>query len=134
MKMFYIASPLGAKGKDAKEKIKENMKNAKRYAKEITELTGVKTIAPHSFLPEYLDDTIPEQRALGLHLGIEILKACDAIVVCGERISPGMEAEIKLAQKENKPVYCYYEDLDGNWVFESFAERDFLWMSKKMLA
>ena len=54
-------------------------------------------IAPHSFLPEYLDDSIPEEREAGLAFGLSVLRLSKAIIVCGSRISSGMQGEIKMA-------------------------------------
>ena len=45
---------------------------------------GGRTIAPHSFLPEYLDDHIPQERQVALDFGLSILKICKALVVCGD--------------------------------------------------
>lgn len=59
---------------------------------------GYTPIAPHLIYPQMLDDTIPEQRKLGLALGYRLLEACSEMWVCGERISNGMAAEIHHAE------------------------------------
>lgn len=59
---------------------------------------GYTPIAPHLIYPQILDDTIPEQRELGLTLGYRILEACSEMWVCGERISDGMTKEIHHAE------------------------------------
>lgn len=56
-------------------------------------------VAPHLIYPQILDDTIPEQRELGLTLGYHLLAACSEMWVCGERISDGMAKEIHHAER-----------------------------------
>ena len=96
MKLVYICSPLrGA--------IEENIKKAHRYC-EYAAGCGVIPLAPHTIFTAYLQDTIPEQRALGLKMGLELLKRCDEIWVCGDEISRGMQGEIDLAAKLHIPT------------------------------
>ena len=54
---------------------------------------GYTPVASHLIYPQILDDTIPEQRELGLTLGYHLLAAC------GERISDGMAKEIHHAER-----------------------------------
>ena len=96
MKLVYICSPLrGA--------IEENNKKAHRYC-EYAAGCGVIPLAPHTIFTAYLQDTIPEQRAQGLKMGLELLKRCDEIWVCGDEISQGMQGEIDLAAKLHIPT------------------------------
>lgn len=96
MKLVYICSPLrGA--------IEENIKKAHRYC-EYAAGCGVIPLAPHTIFTAYLQDTIPEQRAQGLKMGLELLKRCDEIWVCGDEISQGMQGEIDLAAKLHIPT------------------------------
>ena len=60
---------------------------------------GYTPVAPHLIYPQILDDTIPEQRELGLTLGYHLLAACSEMWVCGERISDGMAKEIHHAER-----------------------------------
>jgi hypothetical protein len=96
LKLVYICSPLrGA--------IEENIKKAHRYC-EYAAGCGVIPLAPHTIFTAYLQDTIPEQRAQGLKMGLELLKRCDEIWVCGDEISQGMQGEIDLAAKLHIPT------------------------------
>jgi hypothetical protein len=73
LKLVYICSPLrGA--------IEENIKKAHRYC-EYAAGCDVIPLAPHTIFTAYLQDTIPEQRAQGLKMGLELLKRCDEIWV-----------------------------------------------------
>ena len=59
---------------------------------------GYTPIATHLYLPQILNDDIPEQRRRGLRAGKEILETCGTIII-GARygISEGMAAEIEAA-------------------------------------
>ena len=66
--IVYICSPLSA---STKEGIRQNMEKAAHYARLVSGTFGCRAIAPHSFLPEYLDDNIPEEREAGLAFGLQ---------------------------------------------------------------
>ena len=108
--LVYICSPLSA---PTKEGIRKNMEKAAYYAGLVSGVTGCRAIAPHSFLPEYLDDDIPEEREAALAFGLDLLKLSKAIVVCGSRISSGMRGEIRLAGELNIPAYALIESVGG---------------------
>ena len=100
----YLASPLSAK---TQEGIKANMELA---VKKLLICQAVfkqnKFVAPHTWLPKFLDDNNPEERAFALECGQRILGFCDAILLCGPRISSGMEAELRAAIKAGKEAYA----------------------------
>ena len=92
--LVYICSPLSA---PTKEGIRKNMEKAAYYAGLVSGVTGCRTIAPHSFLPEYLA------------FGLSVLRLSKAIIVCGSRISSGMRGEIRLAGELDIPAYALIE-------------------------
>lgn len=94
--LVYICSPLGA---STLEEIQANMMKARRYMSLISEKYNCRAIAPHAILPMYLDDRILEERALGQKFGLDLLRICKKMVVCGDRISYGMQQEIELAKR-----------------------------------
>ena len=104
--LVYICSPLNA---PTQEGIETNMKKAAGYCRKLEKLMGWRCIAPHAFLPAYLDDNNPAEREVGLKFGIEILKISSAIVVCGNVVSRGMAAEIEIAAEEGIPTFHYHE-------------------------
>ena len=108
--LVYICSPLSA---PTKEGIRQNMEKAAYYAGLVSGVTGCRAIAPHSFLPEYLDDNIPEEREAALAFGLSILKLSKAVIVCGNRISSGMRGEIRLAGELDIPAYALVESTSG---------------------
>lgn len=71
---------------------------------------GYTPIAVHLLYPQILNDQDPAERAVGLELGLSILRHCTAAWVCGTRISPGMEAEIQTARHLGIPIR-YVEEI-----------------------
>lgn len=104
--LLYICSPLSA---PTRELIRENMEKAGQYAKLVSRHFGCRAIAPHSFLPEYLDDNIPRERKVALEFGLSVLEISKAMIVCGNRISRGMAGEIRRAKELNIPVFLLVE-------------------------
>ena len=95
--LVYVCSPLGA---DTPEKVRLNMLKAREQMEVVSEAYNCRAIAPHAILPEYLDESNPEERALGLKFGLDLLKICKLMVVCGDVISDGMRHEIETAKEQ----------------------------------
>ena len=101
-KRAYICSPLSAKtGKN--ECLTWGL--AKAYLDTVSQVFHCRTYASLAYLPLMLDDTIPEERKLALSIGKQLLDFCDVLIICGERISSGMEGEIRYAHDTGKEVY-----------------------------
>lgn len=66
-------------------------------------------IAPHLLFPQFLDDNKPKERELGLFFGNAILSKCAEMWVFGDRISEGMEAEIKRATWKGHRIRYFSE-------------------------
>lgn len=117
-KILYICSPLSA---PTQAEIEKNMKKATMYCEMVSTLMNVRAIAPHAFLPAYFNDNNPAERKICLDFGLNILSISKGIVICGSRISSGMEAEIEYAVSNNIPLYflnmsngtCSIEDEKG---------------------
>ena len=103
-KKAYICSPLSAP--DAKG-VSHNMDMARFYMERMQVLCHCRTFASHAYLPLMLDDSIPEERETALRIGMELMDLCDALIICGRRISSGMEGEIKEALENGMEVYWY---------------------------
>lgn len=101
MKFVYVCSPL-------RGDIENNIKKAHEYNNYVIEC-GFMPLAPHVIFSKYFDDNIPERRELGLAMGLELLKRCDEIWVCGDTISKGMQGEIALARHLKIPT-LYVDD------------------------
>ena len=102
MKIVYICSPL--RGDGSPEAIRKNIQRARNYCEDALK-ERVIPIAPHIYFTQFLDDRIPEQRMLGLKMGLELLTVCHEIWVYGKyKISEGMQAEIDFAERIGLPV------------------------------
>jgi len=105
MKKVYIASPLGGD-------VHGNIERAKEYAKYALEC-GAAPVVPH-FYALILDDNEPEERKLGLKAGQAVLTVCDEVWVFGGVLSPGMKAEIELANQHD--IKTRYFDRTSNLI------------------
>lgn len=104
----YICSPLGA---DTIEEIHRNMLCAREQMYYASRVFDVVAVGPHAYLPILLNDTVADERNLGLNFGVELLSVCQHIFVCGNRISTGMAAEIKYAAKHGITIHCFNTEL-----------------------
>lgn len=95
MKLVYICSPYRAE--DA-ETVQRNIE----YAKELTRtvlMNGDCPVTPHLYMTLCLDDSVEEERVIGLEAGMELLRRCNRVVVGTKYgISEGMAAEIQCAK------------------------------------
>lgn len=101
MKFVYVCSPL-------RGDIETNIRRAHGYCRFVIQ-QGALPQAPHAIFTAFLDDTIPEERQLGMSLGIELLKRSDELWVFGKRITEGMGAEIEVATERNIPIRYFDE-------------------------
>ena len=88
---IYIASPY-------KGDVKRNTANAKKYAG-FAVRSGKLPICPHIYFTRFLNDNNKTEREIGMSLALQMLKKCREIWVFGERISSGMDREIRYARK-----------------------------------
>lgn len=64
--------------------------------------------------PGVLDDTVPEERTLGIEAGLAWGARADMTVVYMDRgISPGMKQGVQRANEQGRPVV--YRNLGGAW-------------------
>jgi hypothetical protein len=96
MKTIYVCSPL-------RGDYETNIARAREYCRAVA-LDGNIPIAPHVYCTSFLDDTVEKERHIGMAIGIELLRFCDELMVCGDRISEGMAAEIAEAERLGIPV------------------------------
>ena len=101
--IIYVCSPYAGD-------IKHNVEAARRYCRFAVE-QGYIPIAPHLLFPQFLDDTDPTERELGLFFGNALMSKCTEVWVFGERISRGMAAEIRRARWKGHRLRYFTEDL-----------------------
>lgn len=91
--IVYICSPYAGD-------VETNVDAARRYCRFAVE-QGYIPVAPHLLFPQFLNDTDPRERQLGLFFGNALMSKCSEVWVFGDDISPGMEAEIRRARWKN---------------------------------
>ena len=95
-KLIYVSSPLSGD-------VEKNIEYAKAACRMVMD-SGHAFFAPHLLYPSFLDDTVPEERKLGMDMGLAALEKCDELWAFGPRISAGMAAEIEHAERLGIPV------------------------------
>jgi hypothetical protein len=98
---IYICSPF-------KGDTKTNVQNALRYCRFAVN-NGMFPIAPHCYLPRFMNDDNAVERELALSFGLRLMYGCKEVWVFGERISDGMRLEIETANERNIRVR-YFSD------------------------
>jgi len=98
-KIVFICSPY-------KDDIEVNTARAKRYGR-FAVTKKVVPIIPHLMYPRFLNEDSPDERAMGLEMGLVLLSNCHEIWVFGNRISRGMEIEIEKAKEIKIPIRYY---------------------------
>ncbi len=101
MKLVYICSPY-------RGDTEHNLIKARGFCRFACN-EGVIPIAPHLHNTQFLDDSIPEEREAGLHMGLELLKRVDELWAFGNRISEGMKAEIDMASQNGVKIRYFKE-------------------------
>lgn len=97
MKKIYVCSrPRG--------NMETNIEKTKRYCEYVVKCCGAIPIAPHIYFAQFLDDTVPEERAFGAMAGLLLLPDCDELWYFGESVSQGMVREIIAAKEQGIPV------------------------------
>lgn len=76
MKRVYICSPFRAK--DSAE-LDRNIDYAQELTRKALE-AGLAPITPHLYITQCLNENNPEERAVGLAAGLELLKGCDFVL------------------------------------------------------
>ena len=102
--IVYICSPYAGE-------TESNIKAAQKYSR-FAVSKGYIPIAPHLLFPQFLNDADPAERKLGLFFGNALMSKCSEVWVFGERISAGMEAEIKRARWKNYRLRYFSESCE----------------------
>ncbi len=101
MKLIFICSPFAGD-------TEHNTLSASRYCR-FAYSKGHVPYAPHLHNPQFLDESIVEERNDGIRLGFEILKHCDELWCFGRVLTNGMEEELRYAYKHGIPIR-YFTD------------------------
>lgn len=101
--IVYICSPYAGD-------IEKNVAAAQRYSRFAVD-SGYLPIAPHLLFPQFMNDSIPQERQLAMFFGNALMSKCAELWVFGDTISTGMEAEIARAKRKNYTIRYFYSDL-----------------------
>ena len=92
--VVYVCSPYAGD-------VEANTARARRYCRYVTNQGGI-PLAPHLYLPQFLDEKT--ERDLALFMDIALLSKCAELWVFGDVTSDGMQKEIEYARHKRKPV------------------------------
>lgn len=99
-RLVYICSPL-------RGDYERNVENAQSFCRLVMKYgpDNVIPLAPHLYFTRFLDDTVKEERELGMAAGIALLDKCEELWAFGlENPSEGMMREIEHAKERGIPV------------------------------
>ena len=102
--IVYICSPYAGD-------VEKNVTAAQEYSRFAVD-KGYIPIAPHLLFPQFLNDRNPKERQLGLFFGNAIMSKCSEVWAFGNRISAGMEEEIKRAKWKNYRLRYFTEECE----------------------
>jgi len=102
--IVYICSPYAGDTEN-------NVKSAQGYSRFAVD-KGYIPLAPHLLFPQFMNDANPAERKLGLFFGNALMSKCSEVWVFGERISAGMESEIKRARWKNYRLRYFTESCE----------------------
>lgn len=107
--LAYVAHPLGP---DGPERVR-NLKNASEWCAFLARRYALAPIAPWIVLARVWSESL-DNRALGLEIDLDVVRAIGCVVVCGGRISAGMQLEIREARiVVELATFGYEVPLDG---------------------
>lgn len=101
-KLIYICSP--CRGNDGN--YEHNIEMAQYYCRTVMHMfPNLLPIAPHVYFTQFLDDSDPCERRMGMVAGMELLERCSEVWVFGmENPSAGMKKEIAKANELGIPI------------------------------
>ena len=100
----YICSPF-------RGDVETNVANALRYCRFAVE-RGKFPIAPHCYLPRFMNDANPVERELAISFGLRLLNDCRELWIFGSTISEGMRKEILAAKWRNIKIKQFNENME----------------------
>lgn len=99
--LVFICSPFAGD-------MEGNMKRAREYSRFAVSKDCI-PIAPHLLFPQFLEETDPAGRELGISFGLVLQSMCREMWVFGDTVSKGMAVEIKKAGERGIPIR-YFTD------------------------
>jgi len=100
--LVYICSPYSGD-------IEGNCESARRYSRFAVDM-GYIPITPHLLFTQFLDDSNPKERDMGLFFGNVLMSKCAELWVFGSTISSGMSAELERAKRKKHTIRYFSDD------------------------
>ena len=100
--LVYICSPYCGD-------VEVNTENARKYSRFAVDNNAI-PFAPHLLLPQYISEET--ERELAMFMNKVFLSKCTELWVFGDNITAGMEYEIEKAEKHNKPIRYFKEEIN----------------------
>lgn len=91
--------------------INDNIENARRYSRFAVD-THYVPIAPHLLFPQFMDDSLGEDRQTAMFMNLVLLSKCVQLWVFGSVRSEGMQQEIKWAKRRHMTIRHFTEELE----------------------
>jgi hypothetical protein len=105
-KLIYIASPYAGE-------VERNVELAKQYCRYVMDF-GYDFIAVHLLYPQVLNDEDKLERERGILMGLRLLSVCEELWCFGDRVTEGMNCEIREAKRLGmKVVYISSTEIQG---------------------
>lgn len=102
--LVYICSPYSGD-------VESNVARARDYCRfAVTEKNAI-PFAPHLLLPQYMEDSDPQQRELAMFMNMVFLGKCNELWVFGQCRSEGMQQEIAKAKKRRMTIRYFTEEM-----------------------
>lgn len=99
--LVFICSPFAGD-------MEGNTKRAREYSRFAVSKDCI-PIAPHLLFPQFLEETDPAGRELGISFGLVLQSMCREMWVFGDTVSKGMAVEIEKAGERGIPIR-YFTD------------------------
>lgn len=112
IKLIYIASPL-------KGDVDENLFKAAYYCKWAVRQSVV-PLAPHLIFTQFLSDDMPDERRLGMQMGLALMSTCQEVWFLGDVMTDGMMEELNHALTLKKKIRFISEsEIETGRVYEN---------------
>ena len=99
--LVFICSPFAGN-------IERNTRRAREFCRFAVSENRI-PIAPHLLFPQFMEESDPEQRRLGIFFGLVLQSKCKEVWVFGGNITKGMAVEIEKAHERGLPVRHFTE-------------------------
>jgi hypothetical protein len=102
--LVYICSPYSGN-------VNHNIKMAQKYSRFAVYKNFI-PITPHIYFTQFLDDLNPTERKIAIQMNQSLMRLCSQVWVFGNKISKGMQKEIKYAQRKHIKIRYFKEEIE----------------------